>query len=101
MARIASLYIPWLGIVIENIGRLDYRKRIVNKTLKRPINLSSQRYFSKTIFVYFYHITCIITILYFLNFRPGHTKDVTPRMSLNLRDSTYFAAIASHCEFFF
>lgn len=58
MARIASLYIPWLGIVIENIGRLDYRKRIINKILKRPVNLSSQRYFSKIIFVYFYFLKC-------------------------------------------
>lgn len=58
MARIASLYIPWLGIVIENIGRLDYRKRIINKILKRPINISLQRYFSKIIVVYFYFFKC-------------------------------------------
>lgn len=45
MARIASLYLPWLGIVLENIGRLDYRKRVVNKTVKRPVKLSSSRYF--------------------------------------------------------
>lgn len=45
MARIASLYLPWLGIVIENIGRLDYRKRIVNKTIKRSLDLSLPRYF--------------------------------------------------------
>lgn len=44
MARIASLYLPWLGVVIENIGRLDYRKRIVNQ-IKRPVHLSSPRYF--------------------------------------------------------
>lgn len=44
MARIASLYLPWLGIVLENIGRLDYRKRIANKTVKRPMQLSSSRY---------------------------------------------------------
>jgi hypothetical protein len=45
MARIASLYLPLLGIVLENIGRLDYRKRIVNKTVTRPLKLSSLRYF--------------------------------------------------------
>lgn len=45
MARIASLYLPWLGVVIENIGRLDYKKRMNNKILKRPLNLSSIRYF--------------------------------------------------------
>lgn len=44
MARIASLYLPWLGVVIENIGRLDYRKRIINQ-VKRPVHLSSPRYF--------------------------------------------------------
>lgn len=44
MARIASLYLPWLGVVIENIGRLDYRKRVVNQVFKRPLNLSSTRY---------------------------------------------------------
>jgi len=43
MARIASLYLPWLGVVIENIGRLDYRKRKANQVIKRPINLSSPR----------------------------------------------------------
>lgn len=43
MARIASLYLPWLGVVIENIGRLDYKKRTINQVMKRPINLSSQR----------------------------------------------------------
>jgi len=43
MARIASLYLPWLGVVLENIGRLDYRKRKVNQVNKRPINLSSPR----------------------------------------------------------
>ncbi|VVC41311.1 Hypothetical protein CINCED_3A009340 [Cinara cedri] len=68
MARIASLYFPWLGIVIENIGRLDYKKRIVNNITYRSMKLSSAR--------------------------PGN--DVGPRISLNLRDSTYFAAIASH-----
>lgn len=57
MARIASLYIPWLGIVIENIGRLDYRKRIVNKILKRPIDSSLQRYYTMIIPVYLYCIT--------------------------------------------
>lgn len=46
MARIASLYLPWLGVVIENIGRLDYRKRIINQVLKHPLNLSSARYFA-------------------------------------------------------
>lgn len=51
MARIASLYLPWLGIVIENIGRLDYRKRIVNKIHKRPIHLPSQRYLKKINFM--------------------------------------------------
>lgn len=45
MARIASLYLPWLGIVIENIGRLDYKKRIVNKIIKRSMKLSSLRYY--------------------------------------------------------
>lgn len=44
MARIASLYLPWLGIVLENIGRLDYRKRVINKTVTRPMKLSSSRY---------------------------------------------------------
>jgi len=43
MARIASLYLPWLGVVIENIGRLDYRKRTINQVMKRPIKLSSPR----------------------------------------------------------
>lgn len=47
MARIALLYLPWLGVVIENIGRLDYRKRIVNKVLKRSSNLSASRYLKK------------------------------------------------------
>lgn len=47
MARIASLYLPWLGVVIENIGRLDYRKRIVNQLINRPVHLSSPRYFEK------------------------------------------------------
>ncbi|XP_026816048.1 dedicator of cytokinesis protein 9 isoform X1 [Rhopalosiphum maidis] len=70
MARIASLYLPWLGVVIENIGRLDYRKRIINQ-VKRPVHLSSPR-------------------------PKNLTNDIGPRMSLNLRDSTYFAAIASH-----
>lgn len=45
MARIASLYLPWLGIVIENINRLDYKKRIINKTTRRSMKLSSSRYF--------------------------------------------------------
>lgn len=45
MARIASLYLPWLGIVTENVGRLDYRKRISNKILKQPSNFFSSRYF--------------------------------------------------------
>lgn len=56
MARIASLYLPWLGVVIENIGRLDYRKRIVNQ-IKRPVHLSSPRYFD-------YHIYICIYIMY-------------------------------------
>lgn len=43
MARIASLYLPWLGVVIENVGRLDYKKRMDNKILKRPLKLSSPR----------------------------------------------------------
>lgn len=76
MARIASLYIPWLGIVIENIGRLDYRKRIVNKILKRPINLSSQRYLSKIIFVYFY----------LLKFYTFHTLDEVITQRILLRE---------------
>lgn len=57
MARIASLYLPWLGIVIENIGRLDYRKRIVNKVINRSLDLSLPRYF-----VYFYY--CMLNLLY-------------------------------------
>lgn len=44
MARIASLYLPWLGIVTENIGRLDYKKQISNKVLKRSSNYTSSRY---------------------------------------------------------
>lgn len=64
MARIASLYLPWLGIVIENIGRLNYKKKTTNKVLKRPLNPSLSRYFriiyvryiSFYNIVYFYHI---------------------------------------------
>jgi len=44
MGRIASLYLPWLGVVTENVGRLDYKKQINNKILKRPSHFSSSKY---------------------------------------------------------
>ncbi|XP_050528941.1 dedicator of cytokinesis protein 9 isoform X2 [Daktulosphaira vitifoliae] len=73
MARIASLYLPWLGIVLENVSRLDYRKKITTqkKLMSRHSNLPLTR--PSTL-----------------------TSDSNSRMSINLRDSTYFAAIASH-----
>ncbi|XP_050434883.1 dedicator of cytokinesis protein 9 isoform X2 [Adelges cooleyi] len=72
MARIASLYLPWLGIVLENVSRLDYKKRAVaNRSISHHPNLG---------------LTRPSTLV----------SDSTPRMSINLRDSTYFAAIASH-----
>lgn len=52
----------------------------------------------------FVYTTIEWTVITFklLNFRPNNlTNDIGPRMSLNLRDSTYFAAIASHRKFFF
>lgn len=45
MARIASLYLPWLGIVLENVNRLDYRKQITTqkRLLPRHSNLPLTR----------------------------------------------------------
>lgn len=55
MARIASLYLPLLGIVVENIGRLDYQKCVVNRNSKRPSDLSLPRYFN-TFYILIYNI---------------------------------------------
>lgn len=62
MARIASLYLPWLGIVIENIGRLDYRKRIINKITKQSLDLSLSRYF-----IIFNYFLLLYVEIYYIN----------------------------------
>jgi len=59
MSRIASLYLPWFGIVIKNVGRLDYRKCVVNRILKRPLDLSTPRYFNVSFYILIYNIRII------------------------------------------
>uniref|UniRef100_A0A0A9VXP9 Dedicator of cytokinesis protein 9 n=1 Tax=Lygus hesperus TaxID=30085 RepID=A0A0A9VXP9_LYGHE len=76
LARIASLYIPWLGIVLDNLHRLSETQQAgqspMLSTASSVVSTPSKPYNRFTF----------------------HQDSVSARTSLSVRDSTYLAAIA-------
>lgn len=73
LARIASLYVPWLGIVVENVERLTERQ----SSSPSPSSLISSPGKNRSHHRFTYH-----------------QDNASGRASLNIRDSTYLVAIA-------
>lgn len=81
LARIATLYIPWLSLVLDNLQRLN---AVVTSSQQLPASsyiASSNSSIISTPQRSFHRFTF-------------HQDSSSARASINLRDSTYFAAIA-------
>jgi hypothetical protein len=102
MGRIAAIYIPWLGIVLDNLNRLTAVKESSDRhTDLHNMYSSSSRFSNSSLF---------------LNLKDSGTSASTPkslnrftmhldgnssaRASTHFRDSSYFAAIAGQGEIF-
>lgn len=100
LGRIAALYIPWLGIVLDNLNRLSAVQDSSSKYTDLHHMYSSSSRFSNS--------------SSFLNLKDSGTSVGTPkslnrftvhldgnssaRASAHFRDSSYFAAIAGQGE---
>ncbi|XP_033225104.1 dedicator of cytokinesis protein 9 isoform X4 [Belonocnema kinseyi] len=92
LSRIASLYIPWLGIVLENLHRLEYKNDVKADVKQNSNRVSTNNSFSMSKEANNVAASSTPKSIHRLTM---HLDSQSPiRASMHLRDSSYFAAIA-------
>lgn len=99
LARIAMLYIPWLGIVMENLNRISDGKETHHRTeSNHRVSNSSSYFFSKEstpIMSLNHNSSSLSSTPKSKNRLTLHIEHPSPlRASMHLKDTSYFAAIA-------
>ncbi|XP_046469333.1 dedicator of cytokinesis protein 9 isoform X6 [Neodiprion pinetum] len=97
LSRIASIYIPWLGIVLENLHRLELVHDSTSKSEGKQntsIRISSSSSFLLNRDTNSNNTTGTSTPRSMHRFTLNLDTQSPIRVSMHLRDSTYFAAIA-------
>lgn len=100
MGRIAAIYIPWLGIVLDNLNRLT----AVHESSDRHTDLhhmysSSSRFSNSSLFLNLKDSGTTASTPKSLNRFTMHLDgNSSGRASTHFRDSSYFAAIAGQGE---
>lgn len=95
LARIAMLYIPWLGIVMENLNRISDGKETHQRTeSNHRVSNSSSYVFSKDMTLN-HNSSSLSSTPKSKNRLTLHIEHPSPlRASMHLKDTSYFAAIA-------
>jgi hypothetical protein len=100
LGRIAAIYIPWLGIVLDNLNRLNAVQDSSGKhTDLHHMYSSSSRFSNSSSFLNLKDsLTSVGTPKSLNRFTMHLDGNSSARASTHFRDSSYFAAIAGQGE---
>lgn len=89
MNRIALIYLPWLSIVLENLGRLDVKSSLDEGTdsIINRLSSSSSYLFGKS-----------STVSECTPRSHRFTLHIDKESPMHIRNSTFFDAIAGQCK---